>query len=39
MNEARWKDLFTLELLPRGGEDAPLTPSPVRNANATVPAQ
>jgi cell division protein FtsL len=31
--------LSSLALLPRGGEDAPLSPSPVRNANATVPAQ
>jgi cell division protein FtsL len=32
--------LSSLELLPRRGEDdAPLTSSPVRNANAIVPAQ
>ena len=29
----------SLELLPRAGEDAPLSPSPLRNANAETPAQ
>jgi hypothetical protein len=31
--------LSSLDLLPRRGEDAPLTQSPVRSANAVVPAQ
>ncbi len=31
--------LSSLDLLPRRGEDAPLTPSPVRRASAEVPAQ
>jgi len=31
--------LSSLELLPRGGEDAPLSPSPVRNANVQTPAE
>ncbi|HWA89723.1 MAG TPA: hypothetical protein VG889_06785 [Rhizomicrobium sp.] len=31
--------LSSLELLPRSGEDAPLSASPLRNANAEAPAQ
>jgi cell division protein FtsL len=31
--------LSSLDLLPRRGEDAPLTPSPVRRASVVVPAQ
>ena len=31
--------LSSLDLLPRRGDDAPLTQSPVRRANAEVPAQ
>lgn len=31
--------LASLELLPRSGEDAPLSPSPLRNASAVEPAR
>ena len=31
--------LSSLELLPRRGDEAPLSPSPIRKANATAPAR
>ena len=31
--------MSSLELLPRGGDDAPLSSSPVRNANLQTPAE
>ena len=38
MSDSASTQLSSFELLPRRGEDAPLADSPLRNANAQVPA-